>query len=123
MCTLLTAIFPGDRPACVNSKGLIVNDEPAAALLTSAFKQMDLIVLVEDISDSTELFNVSAWIGKERVAKLDFATREGACSLLSLSERQFREIQCTGATQALLVTIDFLSSGLVKHPYMKEWAC
>jgi hypothetical protein len=60
MCTLLTAIFPGDRPACVNSKGLIVNDEPAAALLTSAFKQMDLIVLVEDISDSTVSVQLTA---------------------------------------------------------------
>ena len=69
---------------------------------------MDLIVRSEDIDDSTELFNVSAFKGKVRLARLELATRDLTRSLLSLSESQLRDIQRTGATRDLMVYDRFL---------------
>ena len=108
MLRLITTIFLGNTNLSVESKGLIADGAPTATLLTSAFKHMDLIVRSEDIDDSTELFNVSAFVGKDRVARLELATREVTRSLLSLSESQLREIQRTGATRDLMVYNRFL---------------
>jgi len=108
MLRLITTIFLGNTNLSVESKGLIADGAPTATLLTSAFKHMDLIVRSEDIDDSTELFNVSAFVGKDRVARLELATRELTRSLLSLSESQLREIQRTGATRDLMVYNRFL---------------
>jgi dynactin complex subunit len=108
MQRLITTIFLGNTNLSVESKGLIADGAPTATLLTSAFKHMDLIVRSEDIDDSTELFNVSAFVGKDRVARLELATREVTRSLLSLSESQLREIQRTGATRDLMVYNRFL---------------
>lgn len=108
MQKLITTIFPGNTMLSVESKGLIADSAPTATLLATAFKHMDLIVRSEDIDASTELFNVSAFKGKDRVARLELATRDLTRSLLSLSESQLRDIQRTGATRDLMVYDRFL---------------
>ena len=82
MQKLITTIFPGNTKLSVESKGSIADSAPTATLLATAFKHMDLIVRSEDIDASTELFNVSAFKGKDRVARLELATRDLTRSLL-----------------------------------------
>ena len=71
MQKLITTIFPGNTKLSVESKGLIADSAPTATLLSNRIsKHMDLIVRSEEIDASTELFNVSAFKGKDRVARL-----------------------------------------------------